>query len=345
MIIETAPRPSRPRGPSARRRRPFLALGCGAYLVGLLALWLVLRELGDRWWIGTLLLMAPRWPYAIPLIVLWPWALLARRWRLVAVTAVATAVLLFLVMGFRVAIPPRDAGRGDLRLLTCNIHRQHLDARQLAEFMAQVQPDVVALQGWTDVHQEMLFSDGQWSQRRIGEVLVASRHPINQVTPVALGDAPEVPPGEQGTAVLCELQTPHGTVHLIALHLASPHAGLNSMLADRGVRLARNVERRSSESRRVRDAAEGVLNSGEPLLIAGDFNTSGDSPLFRECWGAFTDAFEQCGLGFGYTYVINHTQLRIDHILADPSCRVDRCWVGPDVGAAHRPLVADINFR
>jgi endonuclease/exonuclease/phosphatase family metal-dependent hydrolase len=343
MIIET---PRRGRDPSnvPRRGGRLLSTACWCYLIGVVSLWLAFRELGDRCWIGTVLLMAPRWPYAVPLIVLVPWAALARRWRSLGVAAVAAGVVLFAVMGFRIALPG-GAERGDLRLLTCNIHRQHLDARLLAEYISAVQPDIVALQGWTDVHQEMLFADGGWEQRRVGELLLASRNHIAQVTPLTLADAPEVPAGEQGSAALFELQSPRGAVSLIVLHLASPHAGLNSMWTDGGGRLAKNVERRGNESARVREAAERALSAGGVVLLAGDFNTAGDSPLFRDCWGEFSDAFEQRGTGFGYTYVINHTQLRIDHVLADPSCHVLHCSVGPDVGAAHRPLVADVDIR
>ena len=36
--------------------------------------------------------------------------------------------------------------------------------------------------------------------------------------------------------------------------------------------------------------------------------------------------------------------VRIDHILAGPGWRCGRCWVGPDVGSPHRPLLADLVY-
>ena len=40
----------------------------------------------------------------------------------------------------------------------------------------------------------------------------------------------------------------------------------------------------------------------------------GRSPIFREHWGGFADAFSECGWGLGYTYLNTHTQIRIDHV-------------------------------
>src|ERR1700720_2127653 len=55
-----------------RRCLPMLVQrGCWIYLALLLAVWALLR-LGDRWWPATLLLFGPRWPFALPLLVLTP---------------------------------------------------------------------------------------------------------------------------------------------------------------------------------------------------------------------------------------------------------------------------------
>src|ERR1041385_3241541 len=97
-----------------------------------------MRQGGDRWWLATVMLMGPRWPYAVPLVALWPWLLWSHRWRLAPIAAVATWLVLFQIMGFRIAVPTAAPERGELRLLTCNIHRQHLDTGRLAEYIGSV---------------------------------------------------------------------------------------------------------------------------------------------------------------------------------------------------------------
>jgi endonuclease/exonuclease/phosphatase (EEP) superfamily protein YafD len=314
-----------------RRGLILLFLAC-TYLVGLIAVWLTMRLAGDRVWIGTVLLLAPRWPFATPLVVLWPCALFARRWELLAATILSTGAALFLVMGFRLSLAGQ--GRGDIRLLTCNVHRQHFDPGQLSSYIAEVDPDIIALQGWSEASRESLFGDAAWHIQTVGELLVASRFPIQNAKPLSISEGTDVPKGEQGVAVAFEVNTGRGPVCVVTLHLASPHAGLVTMNQDSGEKLAANIERRWRESARLLRSAQGIQL---PLIIAGDFNTTDESPIFREHWGRYQDAFTQRGTGLGYTYIIGHTQLRIDHILAGPTWRVS--------GSAHRPLVADLIGR
>jgi endonuclease/exonuclease/phosphatase family metal-dependent hydrolase len=68
-----------------------------------------------------------------------------------------------------------------------------------------------------------------------------------------------------------------------------------------------------------------------------------DSPIFRQnLLPNFQDAFTAAGAGYGRTYHARWTQTRIDHILASPAFQVRSCYVGPDVGSAHRPVLAEI---
>lgn len=348
MIIETdsAGRRNqtdkRPRSRLRRLCRLALIAACWTYLLVLIAVWLTMRFTGDRMWVGTVLLMAPRWPFALPLAVLWPWALIAWRRQAVVAAALSTGTVLFLVMGFQVSLSSAGSARGDLRLVTCNGHRQRLDPERFAAFIAQVNPDVIAIQGWSEAGRARLFGGSDWNVRTVGELLVASRFPIQGVSPLAITEAANAFKEGQGAAAIFELTTPHGPVHLISLHLASPHAGLLAFTDDSGETLTGNIDRRWKESDLLLEIAERVQG---PLLIAGDFNTTDDSPIFREHWGQFADAFTQRGTGFGYTYIIGHTQLRIDHILTASPSEFVRCWVGPNVGSPHRPLVADVICR
>jgi endonuclease/exonuclease/phosphatase (EEP) superfamily protein YafD len=80
-----------------------------------------------------------------------------------------------------------------------------------------------------------------------------------------------------------------------------------------------------------------------PVLVMGDFNTPPESAIFRRVWGRYTDAFASAGWGWGYTFfTMRKIAVRIDHILAGPGWYCERCWVGPDVGSPHRPLLAEL---
>lgn len=346
MIIETGA----DRLTLAPGRRPralaaaILTILCWANLLMLVAVWLFMRQEAERWWPATLLLVSPRWPLALPTMVLWAGALARRTWAPALPQIAATAVLAGPLLGMRASWPAGLEARGDLRVLTCNVHRNQTDASQLREAIASAEPDVVVLQDWSSSIERdgPLFDRAGWDVRREGQLLIASRLPIARVTPVTFDAALDGPADERAAAVCCDLQTRVGVVRLINVHLSSPHLGLIACLDDHGQALAGNADRRWQESAALVHFVEAATG---PVLLAGDFNTTDDSPIFREDWPDFRDAFTERGLGIGYTYVNRHTQLRIDHVLAGPGWQVVRCWVGPDVGSPHRPLIADLRFR
>lgn len=71
-----------------------------------------------------------------------------------------------------------------------------------------------------------------------------------------------------------------------------------------------------------------------------------DSTIYREFWQAYGNAFDRTGFGLGYTKqtVIRGRSygLRIDHILTGSGWQATRCWVGPDLGSDHLPMIADL---
>ena len=88
-------------------------------------------------------------------------------------------------------------------------------------------------------------------------------------------------------------------------------------------------------------AAEAGRAAG-PVLLVGDFNTPPESVIFRRVWSGYANAFSDAGWGWGYTFRTRRTAVRIDHVLVGGGGRATTCWVGPDVGSPHRPVVADV---
>jgi endonuclease/exonuclease/phosphatase (EEP) superfamily protein YafD len=129
---------------------------------------------------------------------------------------------------------------------------------------------------------------------------------------------------------------------LFSVHLASPRDGLQEA-ARAAWRSASQVqadtELRWAQSENVARRAAAVST---PLLVVGDFNTPSESVLFRRIWDPYTDAFSAAGWGWGYTYWGHMARVRVDHILTGAGWRCERCWVGPDVGCSHRPVLADL---
>jgi vancomycin resistance protein VanJ len=327
---------SKDTGPHRLRRA--VAVCSWLYLLIVLAAWAVIHA-GDLWWPATLLLFGPRWLLAIPLI---PLILAAACWRRCSLAVVLLTLLLVLgpIMGlhipWRAAMPAAPSGM-PLRVLTCNIHYQKPQRAALERLLAESAPDVVAVQELPSEEPFDYFTGEQWHVHRARGLFLASRYPIGQA--VRLGGASIKVPG---MLMRYELKTSAGVVTLFSLHFASPRQGLYEAThypATGIVELEDNsaVRRRQLENLvRLADEVSG------PVLLMGDFNTPSESALFRGAWDRYTDAFTAAGWGWGHTFFGPKTAVRIDHILAGPGWYCRRCWVGPNIGSPHRPVLADL---
>jgi len=333
-------KPGSESAPGRWRRRAGLAVEVAGWLSLAVALagWAVLRS-GDLWAPSALLLFGPRWVLALPPAVLLPAALVLRRralWPVVpALVVVAGPVAGCCVPWGRLGADPPAGPR--LRVLTCNMHSAKVDPDPLDRLIEAARPDVVALQEWRDSANSDALTQAGWHTHRVPGLFLASRHPIRRAD--RLGDSST---GARGSVMRYELGTPDGTVTVFSLHLATPRAGLRALLGfdQQGldeVRANSALRRRQSEF-----VAAEAGRVGGPVLLAGDFNTPPESALFRQVWFGYANAFSDAGWGWGYTFHARRTAVRIDHVLVGGGGWATKCWVGPDVGSPHRPVLADL---
>jgi endonuclease/exonuclease/phosphatase (EEP) superfamily protein YafD len=307
---------------------------------------LCFRYLSDRFWPATILLYMPRWLWLIPLLVLLP---LSIRRRKVWIIPVLTGVfILGPLMGFNVPwrrIVQRQPDGQKLRLLTCNIHRLELDISALDGFIIASDPDVVVLQDYSGWDDSPVLRSG-WNVFRLGEIFIASRFPIRDARNLDLeaipGDEDDEIPRNTGSAACFDLQTPGGIVHLLDIHLASPHSGFRALPTRpaRGIwKLRTNTVRRWNECAKISDYLSTLRG---PVILAGDFNTLSESPIYRHFWSGYGEAFTMTGWGYGYTHYSPLTALQLDHILCGPEVTCTSCQLGPPCGTPHRPMVAEL---
>ena len=324
---------------------PAVAVCVWVYVGLVLAAWVLLRCGGDRWWLPTVMLFAPRWIYALPLLLLGPLAAVTRSrllWALLAAGAIVFGPMMDLYIGWR---RPAPSGKTTLRVLTCNAQQNRLDAPALIDAVESLEVDVVALQECQT--NNLPEWPAGWHVHREGQLVIASSHEIREVGFQRRRHPPSRwPPVE---LLHCLVETPRGAVRFCNVHLRSPRRGLEQVL-DRWTLVSPSrspVLVRATESRRrdSEDVSETIAGFAEPVIIAGDFNMPVDSAIYRRYWGSYVNAFSASGRGYGYTKrsMVKGWQygLRIDHILAGLGWRPRRCRVGPDVGSDHLPLIAD----
>jgi vancomycin resistance protein VanJ len=325
-----------------RRARSAVAACVWLYVVFLCGLWAVLLA-ADLWWLATLVMFSPRWLLPVPAAVLVVAAAYYRRWWSLGGLLLTLGLTLTPVTGFVVPwqrFQPATTSAGPrLRLFTCNMHYRKHDSPALDRFLADSQPDIVALQEWYESNQSVALLKGEWDVRRSSNLLLASRYPIRQVHGIG-HDSNKA----EGLVARYDLETPAGLVTLFNIHLASPRDGLEEAARaawQSAAQLQAGSELRWLQSENLARQAAGVSS---PLLLVGDFNTPPESAIFRRIWSSYADAFSAAGWGWGYTYLGHTARVRVDHILVSPGWRCDRCWVGPDVGSKHRPVLADLTW-
>jgi vancomycin resistance protein VanJ len=348
IVDRHAPR-TRPRlaSPLASWRRWLLlgrlvCLAAWLYAACLAALAVVVWRYGDRWWPTTLVLFGPRWVWCLPLALLACYVPRAGR-RLIPPLAIGWAVWLWPLMGF--CLPWRgwsDWSTPDvqLRVLSCNVAVGVLRDAALAGLIDQVQPDVVALQEAPEDAATRWFTSGKWHFRRSHKVLVGSRFPIDDMAEANWRDI-----GAEGSLLRCDLAIDGVSCHVFGIHLMTPRVGLEAMVRH-GPRGRRSLENNTLvRGLQSAGASRLVAEASGPVIVAGDFNLPVDSAIYRDHWSRWANAFSRRGWGLGRTKWTRWFGARIDHVLANDDWRFARCWVGPDVGSDHRPVIADLCFR
>jgi vancomycin resistance protein VanJ len=319
----------------------FIALFTYVATTAIVGFGVSVRLFTDVTWWGTVLAFAPRWPLALPLVVLVPAAVAIGRWRLLAVQGAVALVLVGPVMGFHLGPPgqacPTLSGL-NLRVLTCNVQGNAINIAALQSLIDEVAPDIIALQECAPSLIERLFGNEEWQTHSEGGLSIASRFPIERVE-----SFDRQPYGGWGSvALLCRLQTREGPIEFVNVHLSTARPGLETLRwsQSRGISELKQgivLRRRESEDLRQRIGVAGI-----PLVMVGDFNMPIESAIYHDCWSGYRNAFSSTGLGFGETKRTRWHGVRIDHVLADAHWKPVCCRVGPDVGSDHLPLVAEL---
>ena len=319
--------------------RKWAGRGAGAFLTVAVGLTLLLWAAADLWWPATLLLFGPRWWLAVPAVAVVVGAAAVRSRVGVAAGGVALGVALVPFAGLTVSLGPvlgGESGAGRLRLVTLNADAKSLNKAAFAAFLEATRPDVLLVQDAGSFGLKPADLPDGWHVAGRGSMRAASPHPVEFVEDFFRSEF-----GAGRGAARFRFDTPQlGAVTVTSVHLPTPRNGLAAAMhaaPGAGAQLDHDSTARADASARVLEWANGAGD----LLLAGDFNTPPESRIYRRDWAAYRNAFSACGTGFGFTMTTHRAAVRIDHVLFAPPWECRDCWVGPGVGSAHRPVVAD----
>ncbi len=282
----------------------------------------------------------------------------------------------------RQLIPVRASAHAasSLRVMTYNIYSdgdREMRTRAAEEIRREA-PDVLFLQELRsgecefffrgelgDLYPHMLTTAGR--VRWAGDIVaIMSRYPLTLFSPEGFGSGE----ADIRRILFAVVETEGGRICVACVHLQSGGRGLEDA-ARRRLSPGETVEQispmeRSVETIRRRHAAwltETAAATGLPVILAGDFNDTPSSRVYRMLDERMDNAFAVRGWGlgstFGESWIVGKRRLReipLAGFLARDLLRIDHVFVSRDLqvlsarvvrdalGSDHKPVVVDIGL-
>jgi vancomycin resistance protein VanJ len=301
----------------------------------------MIRGMALGWWLVAALVFLPRSLFLVPILPLVIGAIRARRGTVLALVAIDGLLVLGPLMGFSIpfgSMLSDDSNGPRVRIMTLNQGGTQLDVPRLIRYVERYRIDIICFQelGSNSDLYESLRNAG-WhvdaNQR------ISSRFPIVR----DLGRTTDVNKSDSRytmTFFRARLKHPDGFEFFVgSAHLPAPRRGLAYLMARDFEKFEANLSWWDEEAGRLRESIAEL--SDAPMLVAGDFNMPSDYNTMAAIRSDHPSAYEEAGWGYGFTRPTMFPWVRIDHVLGTRDWAFRRCWIGPDFGSDHLPLIAE----
>jgi len=312
------------------------------------------RSLGRAWWVlcwVTLALLAAftiiriwqpgeselvvgmaavtPWPYFLAWVVAVA-ALIRRKWRVAGVALAFIAIQIVLLWPtWRPDVTAAPAvGSWRLKVFDANVRFNNLDLHGIAEEIANDHPDVVTLEEFSEANEKSLLSTGAVDRYHWRYL-----HPSDDSTGFAVWS--DVPLTGSRTwyagshAEYSGVLNPAagGPISLLVVHTYAPYGAFEP-------------QQWANQLAAIKDRA---ARAPRPLIVAGDFNATGDMRQFRSILNeGLVDSAVARGQGWQMTWPRNHRVvppfLRPDHVLYSAGLTATSYSLGHGAGSDHRPV-------
>lgn len=316
-----------------------------------LAAYLLLRSLfGGAWWWLALLNTFALYAF-LPLLLTASLGALLRGKRTTAVALLLGLIGLVFFVPLPKLPPPNGAQPGErsLRVVQFNIYEANGQFQQAVQWLLAQDADVLVLQEITAEHYDPRLQpvhDAYPHHAYIqGSVRLFSRHPIQE------SDWRWIePPGRtHGRLVLrARLDVAGQPLVVYGVHLSlpwthEPHLPLHTDNFYLNMLLRYDETRRNAQ---IQGLIAAVQQEPYPVVVAGDFNMSHTSTIYRAFQEAgLRDAYRDAGRGWGLSWPTGGLLpplLRIDYVWHTSDLRALRARLGTYQGSDHLPLIVDV---
>jgi endonuclease/exonuclease/phosphatase (EEP) superfamily protein YafD len=267
-------------------------------------------------------------PYAAAILALAPLLALRRLWRSLAALALCAASVGVMLWPYAPTFARATQARAHtLTIVSVNLWKDQVDPDRLRRFLRAVDADVVVVTEASARWRLLLAEDfpHRIAIQSEGLFLLSRR----AIAPPSLSDLPE-----SALAGRICFAGPSGPrcATIIGLHTPSPISRQRTLERDHELR---------------QTAAAIARHRSDPVILAGDFNTSPWSRGFRALLArsGLSDSTWNGALLPTWSRRWYVPTVPIDHILHSADLRVVQRSTGPDLGSDHLPVVARLAFR
>jgi endonuclease/exonuclease/phosphatase (EEP) superfamily protein YafD len=257
------------------------------------------------------------------------YAVRRRYWPAAALAAVAAANLA-VVLPIYLPVGHNGPAGAPLRLVSCNVLMTNHKYAPLVTLLREVQPDLFALvevdRRWisalgplraTYPYSHQLLQGGRFG------IALYSRRPWQSIDELWMGS-------HRAPVLRARFEIEGRKVVVYCTHTMSP--------ATRWQANQRNLE--------LLDLARMIEAEHDPVILAGDLNSTGWSPLFADLLSScrLQDSRQGFGVQASWPTECMLLGIPIDHCLVSPEIQVVGRRLGPRVGSDHLPIVVDLTL-
>lgn len=317
-----------------------------------LSAYLLLRFLfGSSWWWLGLLHTFALWLF-VPLLLATPLAFLVagRKTRLMSLLLVSIGLLRFAPLPIGLLTASDDVH--DLRVLTFNVWVDNPQIEDSVDWILAQDADIVILEELVETNLSQLprlqenYAHSAYIE---GSVQVFSRYPFLEQELITLEPANSQWDGRSAVRTVIELEGQAISIYGVHLSLPrreNPHFNLNTPIDTLNFILRYDETHRNTQ---IRTLAEHIQAETNPVILAGDFNTSHSSPILGNLASVgLNDSFRAVGTSWGMTWPYlppKYPMIRIDYVWFSKQLSPLRIQVGNFIGSDHLPLVVDFSLK
>lgn len=317
-----------------------------------LSIYLLLRFLfgSSWWWLGFLHTFA-LWLF-IPLLLTSPLAFLmqGRKARMLSLLLMGIGLIRFAPLPIGLLTASDDVH--DVRVLTFNIWVNNAQIEDSVDWVLAQDADVLILEELVETNLSQLprlNTAYPYSAYIAGSVRVFSRYPLLEQALVMLEPADSEWDGRAAVRTVIEIDGQAIVIYGVHLSLPrreQPHFNLTTSIDTLNFILRYDESHRNTQ---IRTLAEHIDSEENPVILAGDFNTSHSSPILGNLTSVgLRDSFRVVGTSWGMTWPYlppKYPMIRIDYVWSTAELAPLRIQVGEFVGSDHLPLVVDFAIK